>query len=256
MTDGMIGSAPGTERDLTGEERTLLARWEDVSNDLINARSLSDSVSHTLAGAIIDRELPSGWLLREERLGALFSVSRTPVREALARLATANLCRRDSRGSLRVTAVTPEQILNVYAVRQRLEGLSAALAAEVATPRVVARLKQLNEACERAAAAADYDEFARVNTEFHTAMAQSTGNEMLVRFLEDVHNWVKRFPTTTLSFPGRPESALAEHRQIIAAIEGRDGELAERVAREHMRVSEEVRIQMFLEETSAVTPRS
>lgn len=217
---------------------------------LDGARSRAEVIMTTLSGAIIDRELPPEWRLREERLATLFGVSRTPIREALAGLANSGLARRDDRGSLRVGSITPEQILDVYAVRKSLEGLSAALAAESASPRAAAHLRQIQRACERAVELGDYEAFATANSEFHLALAQATGNELLTRFIGDVENWVKRFPTTTLSFPGRPDSALAEHEAILEAIEGRDPERAEQLARKHMSVAEEIRMQMLFGDSS------
>jgi DNA-binding GntR family transcriptional regulator len=237
----------------TREEAALLERWRRVSGTSTDARSIADAIGATLTSAIVERELPPGFRLREERLASLFNVSRTPIREALAGLASASLAGRDTRGSLRVGAITSEQILDVYAVRRCLEGLSAALAAEAATGRVVARLRELNRACERAAAAEDYAAFTHANNEFHKALAESTGNELLIRFVADLQNWVKRFPTTTLSYPGRQQTALAEHDRIVDAIEVRDAELAERLARDHMRVAEEIRLRMLLEDSTAGT---
>lgn len=233
----------------TAEEQALVERWQQGSATLDEARSLAEVIMTTLSGAIVNRELPPGFRLREERLATLFGVSRTPIREALAGLANSGLARRDDRGSLRVGSITPEQILDVYAVRKCLEGLSAALAAEHASQRSIAHLRQLQRACERAAESDDYEAFAIANSEFHLALAQSTGNELLVRFIDDVENWVKRFPTTTLASPGRPESALAEHEQILQSIESRDPELAEQVARRHMTAAEELRMQMLFGES-------
>lgn len=229
----------------TAEEQALQARWANASATLDEARSVAEVIMKTLSSAIVDRVLPPEWRLREERLASLFGVSRTPIREALAGLANSGLAQRDGRGSLRVGSVTPEQILDVYAVRKSLEGLAAALAAESASPRAIAHLRQLQRACERAVERGEYQALAAANSEFHLALAESTGNELLIRFIGDVENWVKRFPTTTLSFPGRPESALAEHEAILDAIEKRDAMRAEQLAREHMGVAEEIRMQML-----------
>jgi DNA-binding GntR family transcriptional regulator len=199
----------------------------------------------TLSQAIVERELPPEWPLREERLAGLFGVSRTPIREALAGLANSGLARRDERGSLRVGSITPEQILDVYAVRKSLEGLSASLAAETATPRAIAHLQHLQRACRNAYETGDIDGLAAANSDFHRAVAQSSGNEFLIRFIADVENWVKRLPTTTLSHPGRPETALEEHDEIIVAIQARDAVLAERLARQHMGAAETLRMQML-----------
>jgi DNA-binding GntR family transcriptional regulator len=240
-----------TDATPTPEEEALVLRWKEASASLDEARSLADVIMTTLSGAIVNRELPPEWRLREERLATLFGVSRTPIREALAGLANTGLARRDDRGSLRVSAITPEQILDVYAVRKSLEGLSAALAAESASSRAIAQLRQIQRACERAVEVEDSQALAAANSEFHLAMASATGNELLIRFIADVENWVQRFPTTTLSFPGRPDSALAEHEDILAAIESRDSVRAEQLARQHMGVAEEIRMQMLFGDSAS-----
>jgi DNA-binding GntR family transcriptional regulator len=243
--------ADGPAVTLSDEEQALLDRWQHASDEVVDTRSIADVIGVTLSSAIVDRALPPGWQLREERLASLFNVSRTPIREALAGLANANLARRDSRGSLRVGAITSEQILDVYAVRRRLEGLSAALAADAATPRAVERLRELNRACMRAAEAGDRAGMAHANNQFHTALAEISANELLIRFVQDVQNWVRRFPTTTLSYDGRPATAFAEHESIIDAIEARDAELAEKRAQDHMRVAEAIRMKMLGDDAAA-----
>jgi len=245
--------ADGTDGALSTEEQALVDRWQRAAGERMDTRSIADVIGVTLSGAIVDRALPPGWQLREERLASLFSVSRTPIREALASLANANLARRDSRGSLRVGAVTQDQILDVYAVRRRIEGLSAALAADAATPRAIERLRELNRACKRAADAGDGPGMAQTNNDFHTALAQISSNELLMRFVEDVQNWVRRFPTTTLSYPGRPDTAFAEHESIIDAVEARDADLAEKRAQDHMRVAEEIRMKMLVDDAGGTS---
>lgn len=236
------------------EEAALLRRWQATSEEQ-EWSSIAEAVRTTLFGAIVDRELPPGWRLSEERLAALFKVSRTPIREALTSLASTNLALRDQRGTLRVGAITAEQILDVYAVRCALEGLGASLAASTSTPRLIARLRELNRLCGEAAEREAFSEMARWNFEFHSAIAAGTGNEMLIRFSEDVHNWVKRIRTTTLS-EGRAHDAVAEHEAIIDAIENREPELAERLAREHMYRAEQIRIQMIARESSGARGES
>lgn len=222
-------------------EEALLARWNARERD---GRSIAEAVRETLVAAIVARELPPDWRLNEERLAVIFDVSRTPIREALSRLAAANLAQRDASGTLRVGSVTPEQMLDVYAVRRTLEGLAAALAAEISTPRLIAQLQELNRRCEACLETEDYDTLARRNLEFHEAIAAATGNEMLIRFMADISNWVNRIPTTTLT-PSRAPTAIKEHVEIIAAIADRQPALAERLASEHIRRAERVRLQML-----------
>jgi len=167
-------------------------------------------------------------------------VSRTPIREALAHLAESNLVRRDDRGTIRVQALTPDKLLEVYAVRFALEGLAARLAAQFSTPAVVVRLTELNRACWEAAKAANFVEMAERNLSFHAAIADAARNEMLSDFMARAHAWVRLIPTTTLSHPGRAGKAVAQHE----AIANRAPEEAEELAREHMREAEAIRITM------------
>ncbi len=229
-------------------EERLLERWQE-SQAGADAFSTSESVRRTLADAVINRDLTPGRRLSEEALASLFGVSRTPVREALVGLLNANLATRDGRGLLRVGSVTSDQILEVYAVRVVLEGFAASTAAQVASAAAVIRLRQLNLACRRAADRGDFGAMAADNLRFHGAIAEVSGNSLLRRFVQEIHNWTRRIPTTTLSFPGRAEVALTQHDELIDAIEKHDVPRAEAVARAHMQDAERIRIEMLVGET-------
>jgi len=228
-------------------EHKLRERWRTTRADRDRASSTAEAVRLSLADAIVKRELPPGARLGEDRLATLFGVSRTPIREALVGLVNSNLATRDSSGFLRVGSITSEQILEVYAVRQILEGFAAALASRVASPASIVRLKQINAACARDAETRDFQALAVDNLHFHAALARACGNRLLDQFVREIHNWVSRIPTTTLSYPGRAELAVGEHSAIIDAIEHHDDVLAERLAREHMRAAETIRIAMLVE---------
>jgi DNA-binding GntR family transcriptional regulator len=240
-----LTNVEGSLRPRSLEERALLKRWQAATAENDRSRSLSELVHQTLSSAIVDRVLPAGWRLTEERLGGLFDVSRTPVREALAGLTSSKLAFRDERGKLCVSGVTPEQILHVYQVRSNLEALSARLAAEAASPRMLTRLKEQHDGCEAALEREDFETLVAANIAFHTAIARCTENGLLVQFIDDIHTWIRRFPTTTLSFPGRAETAMAEHRELIDAIGAHDPSRAEEIALRHMQAAEQVRLAMF-----------
>lgn len=238
--------ATKSKRSPESWEVCLRERWRTAGAARVDAGSTADSVRQSLADAIISRELPPGLRLGEDRLASLFGVSRTPVREALVGLANSNLATRDSRGSLRVGSITSEQILEVYAIRQVLEGFAAGLAARVASPASVVRLRHLNAACARNAERHDFTTLAADNLRFHATLAETCGNRLLDQFVQEIHNWVSRIPSTTLAYPNRALEAVAEHSAIIDAIEDHDTERAERLAREHMRAAETIRITMLV----------
>lgn len=227
-------------------EKRLLHRWRETGI-VATADSAADGIRRAVADAIVSRELPPGLRLGEERLASLFGVSRTPVREALLSLVTSRLVARDGRGLLRVGSVSTEEIMEIYAVRVSLEGFAAATAAGAAPPAAVVRLRQLNLACRRSAQAGDFSELALENLRFHGAVAAASGNRVLVRFTQEINDLLTRIPSTTLSHPGRASEAVEQHVAIIEAIEQRDSERAERLAREHMQAALKIRMAMLMD---------
>jgi DNA-binding GntR family transcriptional regulator len=207
--------------------------------------STADAVYGVLSEAIVKRVLPSGWRLGEERLAGLLGISRTPIREALTRLLSANLVARDERGTMRVEYLTVRRALEVYVVRGSLESLSARLAAGVADPVSVLQLEHLNSLCAEAARVRDFEAMARHNIEFHEAVARTSRNEMLIQFIDQTYNWVKMTVTTTLTEPNRAETAVQQHADLIKAIAARDQDGAERIAKQHMSDAEKIRIAML-----------
>jgi DNA-binding GntR family transcriptional regulator len=212
---------------------SAIERWQAAVRTQGNG-SAADAVFRALNDAIVAGDLRPGSRLSEEKLASHFGVSRTPIREALTRLAETNIAKRDGRGTLRVEPVTAEKILEVYAVRGVLDGLAARLAAQTAGPLLFAELQEINDAMARAAAADDFTEMARHNIEFHSAIVRSTRNELLVQYVDNIHNWIRRIPSTVTEYKGRAEQTIIEHQGIVDAIAGRQPELAERLAREHM----------------------
>lgn len=209
--------------------------------------STADAIHDAVAEGILSRVLPPGWRLGEERLASLFSVSRTPVREALMRLESESLAARNRRSGLVVADVSAEQILEIYVIREALDGIAARQAAHFSSPVDIAALERLNDALAAASAEGAYERMAGLNVEFHTALARASRNEMLQRFVDQVHQAVRRFRRTTFSEPGRADEAVREHLAIIEAVKKQDERAAEEAARRHMQHALSVRMAMELE---------
>jgi DNA-binding GntR family transcriptional regulator len=195
--------------------------------------SRTDAVTTTLREAILSGVITPGTWLREGELSQTLGVSRTPVREALRRLADEGLTVREvHRGSV-VAQMSIEDILAVYTVRANLEGLAA----------------ELRDVHERMLAAAEAGEsIDDLNLTLHRLIRESAHNVYLERFLIQVENSVRRFGQTTFADPDRLVVALAEHGELIEAIAAADEERAERVAVAHMRNAREVRLRQLLAE--------
>jgi DNA-binding GntR family transcriptional regulator len=206
--------------------------------------SITDAVHGTVKTSIERGWMQPGLRLGEEYLADLFEVSRTPVREALMRLEVEHLAVRDRHRGLAVAQISVEQIVELYVIREALDGVAARQTATHGSTLDQVRLEQLNRSMSEAAEAGDYGQMAELNIEFHSMLARASRNEMLERFIDQVHGWVRRFETTTFAYPGRASEAVAEHEALIVALKARLPEESERLAREHMRNAMSVRIEL------------
>jgi DNA-binding GntR family transcriptional regulator len=211
----------------------------------------AEGVYMTLREAILHGALPSGQPLGEIQLSGMFGRSRTPIREAILKLESEGLAERSSRRGLVVAQITREEVLEVYAVREMLDGFSARLAALGILPAELDRLTWLNDRLGEAAAAGDAKAMIELNIEFHEAICQASRNSLLQEFVRRIHEWVRRFPDTTMSLKGRGSEAVAEHQALLEAIRARDPDKAERLARDHMHRAQQLRVQMIQSAASA-----
>ncbi len=206
----------------------------------------TDDVTSAMREAILDGVLaPSTWL-RESELAEAFSVSRTPIREALRRLADEGLVVKTAHHGAMVASLSLEDVLALYVVREDLEGLAARLAAARRPEGLVEELDEINAAMRDAAERSATSELSRLNLQWHRALRHGAANPYLERFLYQVEHAVRRLPATTLVHPGRPDEVLAEHEAVARAVEAGDGAAAEAEARAHMRRAREIRLAVLL----------
>jgi DNA-binding GntR family transcriptional regulator len=209
-----------------------------VNLELNPRNALGDQVATVLRKAILDGSLKPGQLLHENVLAKQLSVSRSPIREALLQLERENLCVSRPNKPAEVRRPSPEEIRQIYTLRAALEGVAARWAAERATPAFVAALRKNAELLNEATVAAEGCEPSLVGQaiEFHTGISQPSGSAELQRMLQSLGNQIHLVMSAGLASltSRRAEEIHAEHLAIIDAIEKRDGDLAERLARAHV----------------------
>jgi len=219
----------------------LAALWKRAEHEPVAA----EAIYATLREAILSGVLAQGERLGEVKLADLFKRSRTPVREAILRLESERLTERSARRGFVVGRITREEVLEVYAVRVVLDGLASRVAALSILPGEVENLRWINERIRDASAQQDYMLMMNLNIDFHEAICHASRNSLLLQFMKQIHDRVRRFSETTFSYPGRPSNALAEHEAMLAALEKRDPDEAERAARAHTERAMQVRIAML-----------
>ncbi len=142
---------------------------------------------------IVTLELPPNLLLSEEELGRQLGIGRTPVREAVKRLALDGLVKVVPRRGLQVTEIDVEQELMLLEVRRELERLVARRAAQHASETQRALFRQYADEMERAAAAGDEASYVRFDKAFNDLIIEAAHNPIAAQALAPLHSLSRRF---------------------------------------------------------------
>jgi DNA-binding GntR family transcriptional regulator len=222
-------------------------RLRALLQDQGTSTTTADAVYGALRHGILHGDLEPGERLRSDALATELRVSRTPVREALRKLEAEGLVAH-SGSRLVVRALSEQDLTELFYVREALEGMAARLAAENATPSELAAIGELLEDMETVRKRGDVGALRRLTGEFHQLVCRAAHNNRLLQSLQALLDHVRQMQTSTLYGEGRPAEALDEHRALLAAIAGRDGDSAERLARAHRRRTLELRKNMLREQ--------
>ncbi|GAA3776485.1 GntR family transcriptional regulator [Microbacterium kribbense] len=177
-----------------------------------------------------------GAALSEARLSAEFGVSRTPVRECLKQLQSEGLVEiRPKVGSF-VRVTTRREIVEMFQVKEALEGMAARLmAGRGRTPELDA-LEENVLSSERAAKAGNQDDYARLVGEFHETLILGSDNTKLAGQYRILMNQLAypQLVNRSLSHPGRVQQSTREHHKVFELIRDKDGHRAEQAMRDHV----------------------
>ncbi len=196
--------------------------------------SLHEEVASRLRHMVFERQLEPGQWIDELALANAWEISRTPLREALKVLASEGLVQLVPRQGCRVTQMSESDAEGLFPVMALLEGRCAFEAVQKASPDGIATLRRLHDALERYASAHDIDGYYRANHTFHSTVQALAENPWLDRATNELRKFLRLLRGRQLSWPGRLEESLNEHRVLIAAIERRDAVHAERAMHDHL----------------------
>ena len=195
----------------------------------------ADKTFFQLRKAIVEGEIQAGSKLSEAELSTKYSVSRAVVREAINRLESCHIVERKANVGARVVSLTPEGLVELYQVRESLEGMAARLAAKNMSDEEIADLNGLlNSHFQRVKTGESYYQEAG-DVDFHYRIILGSKNAHLISILVDGIYHLIRMYRVQLSMAGpRVTTAFDEHRHIVRAISNRDEELAEMLMRRHI----------------------
>lgn len=197
----------------------------------------ANQVSRFLRSAILERRLLAGDHLVERELASELGVSRTPVREALRRLEREGLVRYQPRRGVIVAGFTEETLRDMFLMREVLEGLAARLAAERHDTAGMEELRRRMEAMAAVAESGDVRRESELNVRFTQQIYEMAHSQLLRDSLENLLDYVEHVTHASYRSGENERQVQMEHRAIVAAIEARDAELAQELARLHVRRS-------------------
>jgi DNA-binding GntR family transcriptional regulator len=197
--------------------------------------NLRDQIYDILKRRIVLRQIESGKKINEEDLAKSLGVSRTPIRETLLRLEHEGIVKIIPRRGAFVVSQTKEKVIDLFEVREALEGLVAQLATKNMNHELLDRLKR----CLEKISSGDGDnnrllKYTPADVEFHATLLEASDNELLKSMMESVNVHLQMVRLRTVALPGRPEQTVKEHYEILAAIEKKNSSLAEKLMRKHV----------------------
>lgn len=213
-------------------------------------KRLADDLRLRLEEEILSGELAPGDRLDETKLAERFSVSRTPVREALQQLATEKLVVLRPRQGAVVAAVTVQELLQMFEVMAELEALCAGLAARRMTPEERAELEASHKRCAELAEKGDVDAYYEENRVFHETLYTGSHNEFLEKMTSSTRNRLSPYRRFQLHHPGRIRRSLQEHASVVEAVLAGEAEQATECMRGHVSIQGDV----FSDLVSALPP--
>lgn len=200
-------------------------------------RTLADRVCEQIVTAIVVGDIPPGQKISEPELARTYGISRGPLREAIRRLEGLRLVERKPHIGARVVNLSAKELVEIYRVREALEGMACRLAAENMPQDEIDSLRELLNEHEQNIEQLDGRSYFQKegDLDFHHRIVQGSKNSKLLEFLGgDLYHLVRMYRYQFSASSSRPKRALKEHRQIIDAIESRDPELAEMLMRRHI----------------------
>ena len=207
----------------------------------------SEHVYRRLRDAIQQGEFKSGHRVMEIEVAQWLNVSRTPVRDAIRRLESEGMLEHEPRNGLVVARLDRQAVMELYVMRETLEGTAARLCARHASDMEMQDLADLVE--RERQIQGDLEALPGHNQRFHQAIHRGAHNRYLEKGLAAVNYSMGLLGTPLMSLPHRAQTAAAEHARIVEAIQRRDPDAAEEAARQHVRAAQRERLKRLFPET-------
>ena len=198
--------------------------------------SIADQIFEQLERDILSGKYQRGELLTELRLSEELGVSRTPIREAIRRLEQENILEEAGRG-VTVVGISQEDMLDMYEIRTRIEGLAAEWAARRITEEELGQMRDTLELKRFYTEKPDgnhSDQIKNLDSRFHEQVYRACGSRALTDTLLNLHKKMTKFRMASVSKHSRALQSVEEHEAVLAALSAHDGKAANEAMTRHV----------------------
>jgi DNA-binding GntR family transcriptional regulator len=197
--------------------------------------SLRQEVYERIKEAILSNQFTPGQKLDETKIGQMLGVSRTPVREALSRLAQENLAISEPNRGVFVARITRENLPEILELREVLEGLAVRVFTNRGEQKLFDQLQEIMAPFTLENVEQQIDDYNMANVRFHNTIIMGSQRKRLITSLEELYDHLAFAKSLRLiSIANRPGKSLVEHFDLIAAITSRDSVRSEALMRSHI----------------------
>jgi len=206
-------------------------------SEISDSNSLRAQVFSEIEKAILDGVLKAGDSLIESKLSTELGVSRTPVREALRQLELEGLVKTIPNKGALVIGISEKDIEDIYNIRMTIESLASRWSAENITKEDLEKLANVVELQEFYVEKNDALQVWQLDTKFHEIIFSACGSRILMHTLSGFHHYIQKARELSFQTTGRQSLAVAEHRKILEALQKHDGNSAELLTSEHIKLA-------------------
>ena len=201
----------------------------------VNKQSLRDQIYEIIRDMILRREIRPGEKILEKEFAKKIGVSRTPLREALCRLENEKIVKIIPQRGAFVQKQSKNKVVEVLLIREVLEGLVARQATQNIDKKTLTKLRKCLDKIQNTPDEENFlIKFTHADEEFHALLLEVCQNGMLNSMMELVNTHLKIIRLRTVVIPGRAKKTVAEHNEILKAIESKDEQAAENLMRKHI----------------------
>lgn len=196
--------------------------------------SLRGKVFEKLRNDILRGRYKKGDELVECTIGKEMGVSRTPVREAIRQLELEGLVQLIPNKGAFVSGISSKDVMDMYLIRAKLEGLCAAMAAEHVTEVQLGKMEEAIILSDYHAEKGNFEQVCQQDGEFHKLLYEASKSKILAHTLLDFHQYLQRVRMASVRQRKRTQPSTQEHRKILEAIRKQDAKAADKAAYQHI----------------------